>query len=273
MHGSTASLRLLGAGLLAATGAACSDPPPLEPLARVDLRAATGQADARVIGVAIDGAGARTLLDEQQGLYRLDADGRATALRSLAAFPDPGVEVRPPYTDLVALGPDRFALTAIGDGFLLDLTAGTMAQYFCYEPGGFPDDQEQRTSALTYDPAADRLYAQPRTFDLDGNLLRSELAAYAADTGADLSWQALPLGLDAGGLVVAPGGGALVLGAGSTLHRYDLARAELSTAADLERYGVTAIAGLALDTTTGTLVVIDGADDELVELDPAALGL
>lgn len=255
--------------LLTVLAPACADPSP-EPVARrVDLRAAAGLAAPQVAGVAVEPDGARLVLDADAGLYRVTPDGTATLVRSLAALPTPDVPVRPPFTDLVALGDGRFALTAIGDGYLLDLGADTMRQYFCYEPGGFPEDEEQRTTAVAYDPAIDRLYAQPRTFDATGALVRSELATYAGDTGADLAWRSLPDDLDAGGMIV--DGGDLVLGAGSRLYRYDVDAYTLTATDDLARFGVERVAGLGLDVAAQRLIVVDGARAELVELDLAAL--
>lgn len=260
------TVRCLPVLSLTLLAAACGDPEPSEPVAaRVDLRVALAAADASPVGVAIDAAGARMVLDEQAGLYRITPDGQATLVRTLAALPEPGVPIRPPFTDLVALGDGRFALTAIGDGFLLDLAADTMRQYFCYEPGGFPEDQEQRTAAVAYDAAAGRLYAQPRTFDVDGNFVRTEVASYDSTTGADLSWSALPDEFNAGGMV-APGGDVLLLGAGRRLHRYDVATSTLSPVEDLGRFGVSSIDGLALDPVAHTLVVVDRSADELIEI-------
>lgn len=253
--------------------AACGDTEPSEPVAaRVDLRTAFAAADASPVGVAIDADGARLVLDEQAGLYRIAPDGQATLVRSLAALPDPGVPIRPPFTDVVALGEGRFALTAIGDGFLLDLPADTMRQYFCYEPGGFPEEQEQRTSAIAYDATAGRLYAQPRTFDGDGNFLRTEVASYDSATGADLTWRALQGEFSAGGMV-ALGGDALLLGAGRELHRYDGTTFVLSPIENLGRFGVTSIDGLAIDPIAHTLVVVDRSADELIEIALADLAL
>ena len=256
--------------LLAVIAPACTDPEPAEPVARrVDLRAATGLTEPRVAGVAIEPGGARLVLDDAAGLFRIAPDGTATLVRALAALPTPDVPVRPPFTDVVALGDGRFALTAIGDGYLLDLGAETMRQYFCYEPGGFPEDEEQRTTAVTYDPITDRLYAQPRTFDAAGNLLRSEIAAYARDTGADVAWRSVPDDLDAGGMVADADG--LLLGAGHRLYRYDLASYTLTAVDDLARFGVERVAGLGLDAAGQRLVVVDGARAALVELDLAAV--
>jgi hypothetical protein len=267
---STRWLSPLGLSLLLA---ACGSPPtePEEPLARTDLRAATGQADARPVGVTVAGDGTRFVLDEQAGLYRMGLDGSAQLVLAIGDLPG-AAEVRWPLTDIVALGPNLFALTAIGDGFLLDVAERTMARHFCYEPGGFPTDQEQRTNALAFDPATDRLYAQPRTSE-DGVLVRSELAMFARPNGADLRWDPLPDDVDAGGLAVLPGADALLLGAGGRLLRFDLATSRLTTVEDLRRFGVTTIDGLTLDAAAQTLLVLDGADDELIELDLAQLTL
>lgn len=257
-------LPVLGLSLLGA--AACAEPDAPAPVAvRIDLRAALAASDASPVGVALDADGARMILDEQAGLYRLAPDGQATQVRALAALPDPGVQIRPPFTDVVALGDGRFALTAIGDGFLLDLAADTMRLYFCYEPGGFPDEQEQRTAAVAYDAAGGRLYAQPRTFDVDGNFLRTEVASYDSTSGADVDWRALPGRFDAGGMV-ALGGDVLLLGAGRQLHRYEIATSTLSSVEDLGRFGVRSIDGLAIDPVAGRLVVVDRSADELVEI-------
>ena len=141
--------------------------------ARASLARVGWEADryaAKSLGEAVK-TGKTCVLDDAAGLYRVAPDGTAALVRALAALPTPDVPVRPPFTDVVALGDGRFALTAIGDGYLLDLGADTMRQYFCYEPGGFPEDEEQRTTAVTYDPVAARLYAQPRTFDAAGALV------------------------------------------------------------------------------------------------------
>lgn len=249
---------------------ACGDSPP-EPVARrVDLRAATGVTTPKVAGVAAELGGARVILDEDAGLFRLAPDGTATRLRAIDELPTPDVPVRPPFTDLVALGDGQYALTAIGVGYLLDLTADTMRLHFCYEPGGFPDDQEQRAAAVAYDATTGKLYAQPRTFDSDGNLLRSELASYDRATGVDELWRPMPTDFAAGGMY-APGDGGLILGAGARLYRYDYASYELSAVDDLGRFGVSEIAGLAFDSAAGNLIVVDGDRAELVEVPRAEL--
>lgn len=249
---------------------ACGDTPP-EPVARrVDLRAATGVASPQVAGVALAPDGGRVVLDQEAGLFRIAADGTATRLRSIAELPEPDVAIRPPFTDLVALGDDQFAMTAIGVGYLLDLTADTMNLHFCYEPGGFPDDQEQRTAAVAFDATTNKLYAQPQTFDGDGNLLRADVAQYDRATGVDEIWREVPSDFAAGGMY-APGDGGLILGAGSRLYRYDYATYTLTAVDDLARYGVDEVAGLAFDAAAGNLIVVDGQRAELVEVPRAEL--
>src|SRR4051794_14886165 len=102
----------------------CTSPEP-EPVTVVhDLHVAIGAPDIKAVGVAVDPTGARYLLDETAGLYRLDGDA-ATLVLPLVDFPPPNVPLTPPLTDLVALGEGRFAMTAIGDGFVLDLAHHT----------------------------------------------------------------------------------------------------------------------------------------------------
>ncbi len=247
--------------------AACGTTPSAD--RRVDLRAATGDPMSAAVGVAIDPTGARFVFDEHAGLYRFAAGGALELILPLAAMPDPGVVVRPPFTDLVALAPDRFALTAIGDGYLLDVGRRTMTRYFCYLPDGTPDGYDQRTDAVAYDPVAELLYAQPRTYDGAGNLVSSQLASYASATGVDLSWQGVPTATAAGGMVVLPDTG-LVLGDGTRL--LQPVAGELTLVDDLARFGVTGITGLALDPAAGTLLVLDGPGAAVVELDLADLG-
>jgi hypothetical protein len=264
----------LGAALVAALAlaAGCTDDagplpdPPGDPL---DLRVALGAADPLPAGVAVDDAGRRYLFDEGSGLY--EVRGRAL-VRVLArdAMPDPGQPVRPPFTDLVALGDQRFAITAIGDGYYLDVAAGTMRPYFCYEPDELPPDHDQRADAVAFDRAAGLLYAQPRTFDVDGNLIASQVAAYSFQTGVDQAWIGVDLAIAAGGMAMVPGRDRPVLGDRSRLLAVgDGGVTELD---DLARLGVVSIGGLAVDESTGSLLVLDDARDLLVEIALADVG-
>jgi hypothetical protein len=265
-----AAMRATGAVLLVVGVIGCAEQATEVPLDRVELRPAIGAgADVAPVGIAVAPDGRRYVFDEQRGLYRLDGDA-AVAVVPMAQLPDPGVEIRPPFTDLVALAPDVFAITAIGDGFLLDSSALTLTQHFCYEPGGIGDGLTQRTDALAYDAVLDRIYAQPRTFDGD-TITGSQIGGYERASGFDVEWHPLDRDVAAGGMVVMPGVG-LVLGEGDRLDRYDLATDEVDRLDDLGRFGVGSIQGLAVDAAASTLLVLDGAADAVIEIELARLG-
>ena len=124
---------------------------------------------------------------------------------------------------------------------------------------------KQRTDAVAFDAATGKLYAQPRTFDAEQQVLRTELASFSRETGVDLEWRPLPDDLDAGGLAVVDAD-RLVLGAGPRLYRYDLGASELAQIDHLAGFGVTEITGLTVDPAARTLLVLDGGRDELVEI-------
>lgn len=252
-------------GSLALAGACTEAGPPggPEPRGPIDLTSVIGDLP-QPVGVAVDPSGARWLFDEWRGLYRFDADGDFEWVLRIDELPTPDVPVRPPYTDLVAIGEGRFAITAIGDGYLLDTRLATMQQYFCYVPDELPPDYDQRTDAVTYDPVAKVLHAQPRTFE-EGTLVASQLATYSYQTGVDLEWHTLDLSVAAGGMAMLPGVDGPVLGQGATLWRRD-GDGALVEHADLSRHGVVNIDGLALDAAAGTLLVVDNVADRLVEV-------
>jgi hypothetical protein len=186
------------AGLLSLVLGACTDAPADDPPGpksqpvRIDLRAATGIADLKPVGVTVDLSDNRYFLDEQLGIFRFDADGRASGtmgMDELTAIKTPVVQL--PYTDLVYLEDGHFALTAVNDGFLLNSVARTLTQFFCYVPDGTPSWLWQRTDALAYDSIGNRIYAQPRTYDTEGVLQSTEMAAYDRQTGVLTDWYVL----------------------------------------------------------------------------------
>ncbi len=244
------------------------DPMPEQPVGRVDLRPLFGTTDdLRPIGVAVGANGARYVLDERLGLYQLDAT--AIEVVSMAAMPTPDEALVLPLTDLVALGPDVFGVTAIGDGFLLDTAKSTLQQHFCYLPEGTPVELTQRTDALTYDPDRGLLFAQPVTFQPDGTRVSSQIAAYQRDTGTDVAWYTIPVDVTATGMVMIDG--ELVLAIGTELARFDSGTSTLTDRIDLGRYGIEAIDGLAYDATNQRLVVADATTDAVFEVPRANL--
>jgi hypothetical protein len=247
---------------------------PEDPVARLPLAPLFGDADVMPVGVAVAPDGKRFILDEQRGLSRLDGD-RATSIVSMSSMWPSDQPLELPVTDIVALGPDLFAVTALNDGFLLDTRAQTLTQHFCYLPGDDGDTPRvisQRTDALAYDSAAQRLWAQPRTFDAVGTFQFGQIAQYDRTTGMDLSWHPVTDDVHATAAVFLPDRG-LVLGQGQYLLAFDPAADTLTRLDDLSRYGIHSIDGLAFDAVSGLLVVADGTTDEVVDLDVTQLSL
>ena len=155
---------------------------PEQPLARLDLRAAMQTtADISPVGLAIAPDGKRFVFEETEGLFRLEGD-LAVSVVPMSAMPDPGptAPIKLPFTDLVAIAPNVFALTAIGDGYFLDTSAMTLQQRFCYLPDEVPRSLTQRTDGIAYDAASGKLYAQPVTYDAAGTFQYAQVAAYEA---------------------------------------------------------------------------------------------
>jgi hypothetical protein len=262
-------MRIHGIAVVVVAGCGTDSPSPFEPRSSVDLRVAMASgADVNPIGVSVTPDGQRFVFDESLGLYRIDGTAAIEVVR-MDQMPAPIVPIQLPFTDVVAIAPGVFALTAINDGFLLDTTQMTMTQHFCYVPEGTPPSLTQRTDAIAYDPELDQIYAQPRTYEPNGNLLGSQLADYRRDTGGLLDWREVGFDVAAGGMAVVPGLG-LVFGQGSLLDAYDLSKPQIASAkrvTDLGGLGVSSIQGLAYDASTDTLLVLDGSTDQLVEID------
>ncbi|MBA3540825.1 MAG: hypothetical protein H0T79_14530 [Deltaproteobacteria bacterium] len=254
--------------VVVATG--CAEEPKA-PLARVDLRVALGADAVDPVGVAIAPDGGRFVFDRALGLYQITESG-AVAVVPMSALPDPGIELKLPFTDITAISPGVFALTAIGDGFLLDTAAMTLTQHFCYLPTGLPADYTQHTDAIAYDAELERLYAQPVTFDAEGVLQWSQVASYSRDTGDSIEWYSVDAQVAATAMVIVPGAG-LVLGQGAQLAGVDLTTGQRMPLDSLERFGIQSIDGLAVDRARGTLIVVDSTSDELVEIELASLTL
>jgi hypothetical protein len=255
-------------------GCATEQDKPEAPAARFELRPFFSGYDVNPIGLAITSDGKRFVFDESFGLYRIDGD-QLTPILSLEQMPMPDKPMRLPVTDLVALAPNLFAMTAIGDGFLLDTTAMTLTQHFCYVPDGgdgIPTSITQRTDAIAYDAVADKLYAQPLTYDAAGELQYAQVARYNRATGVDEFWGDAPAGTAATGSVFLPGVG-LVLGQGAQLSRFDLTTNTTILLDDLTRYGVASIDGLAVDPASNTLVVVDKVMDAVFDIDLARISL
>lgn len=190
-------------------------------------------ADAELVGVAITPNGTRYVLDQRSGLYRVDAAGTVLVFNTTGLT---DIE----FTDIVALDDTRFALTAENDGFLFDLSTGSLTSYFCYLPDPQPGANDnansdpvvpvsvsqalrlagvavsQHTDAVAFNPNTRRLFAQPRTTRLDtGGIAGSELFVFEQGGAEPVSVLPLDSGFAAKGMAVIAD--RLFLGSGSTL--------------------------------------------------------
>jgi len=238
-------------------------------------------ADAQLVGVAITPNGKRYVLDQRSGLYRMEAAGAVLVFNTTGLA---GLE----FTDIVALDDARFAVTAENDGFLFDVSTGSLSSYFCYLPsprnpgagGGGPSQPvvpisvsqtlqlagiavSQRTEAVAFNPNTGRLFAQPRTTRLDtGDIAGSELFVFEQAGGEPVSVFPLESGFVAKGMVAVAD--RLFLGSGSSLWEAALDGAltpvgEFDSSIDL--------GGMAL-APDGMLWVLDGKGRRLVKFDP-----
>jgi len=247
----------------------------------VDL-SAWFDADSELVGVAVDEAGIRYVLDAANGLYRLGTGGaRELVLDARTLEQRYGISRALELSDVVAYGPDRFLVTASDDGFLLDLWAGTFASYFCYLPPIDSDEapapvvsvsQElqlegipvtQRTESVAYNTLTGEIFAQPQTRRLDlpnGEVAGSELFVFSGTGGQPLSVQPLAdLQFSAGGMIARDN--RLLLGSGHAL--YELSGPDVHLIRTLEDDLV--ITGMALD-RDDSLLVLDGPGRRLFDL-------
>jgi hypothetical protein len=271
--------------LIALAGAALACGPvdhepstPIE-ITRSSLSAVLGD-DVQPTGMAIDEeSGQRYFLDPALGILEALDTGEVVVRWS----PPPEL---PELTDLCAVGGGRFVAAANGDGYVIDIAAGTARQHFCLEPGGDPGFDpgfdpgapaalDHLNRAVACDIEAGLIYGQPQTVPQEGEPLpiRSEMASYRLSTGADVDWVLLPEATyHAGGMTVLESG-RILLGAGSTISLYDASTQVLTQLADLSRSGVQRIEAITIDRAAGTIELVDGGAEELVSVPLAALGL
>ncbi len=278
----TSTLTLLtSALLLSACTAEAPTPAPDRAADRTDLRAALGVSSLTPTGVTIEpGTGRVLVLDADRGIFEVTPDGQANLVWGLERLEAYGVPVASPFTDLVAVEAGVIALTAISDGFLLDLGADSFEQHFCYEPGWeeepppFEERAIQVTDAVAFDAHTGRILAQPRTIVGDdfGAPVEAFVSTYDRSSGADIQWFSLPSAdFKAGGMAIEPEG-TVLLGQGSALYRHDPTEGTLTLIQDLSPWGIRAIEGMALDAERGALLIIDGDTEALVRISMAEIG-
>lgn len=189
------------------------------------------------------------------------------------------------FLDLVAVGGGEIAMTATSDGFLVNLDDGTLRQHFCYLPGWQEEgggDPIQVATALAYDPQSDLIFAQPRTIENGGwgEISESLISVHDGPTGVDEHWWSVDdIEFLAQGMVVLERGRdvdspRLLLGVDATLFVFDADQRVVSARYDLaEQLNVGAITGMAMDRNTDSLLVLDGGNRHVLELDLDALDL
>ncbi|MEM9074306.1 MAG: hypothetical protein AAGE52_37780 [Myxococcota bacterium] len=223
-----------------------------------------------LVGVTVDPeTNQRFVLSAAGELFR-EQDGEWSLFQTLPP-------VGSGLTDIAALGNDRFAVTAMSNGYLFDAQTGELALHFCYEPGGWEDEPQlaQLSDSLAYDAERERIYAQPRTLDLfSGTASESFFSAYDRAGGEDLEWWIHPdVTFHPTGIAVDPQGNGvtatLFVTSGDTLLSFDGDTAELIATADLSDLGLDTaqIRGLAVDAEA--LLVLEapvGGEARLVEI-------
>ena len=255
-------------------------PLPVVPDVSIDLAEALGVIDAEVVGVTVDPlTGQRYVLDQFEGIFELAADGSAILLSSIEDLPVPAILPRSLWTDFVAMGEGRFALTALSDGYLLDLAQDTMVEYFCYEPGDMLWEQQQLTHSVTFDPQRGVLYAQPITFEEGGFespvALFSSIGEYSLEGGQPSSWFDLDDTTFLAGGAAVDGDGTLLLGRGVEVYRFDpwsgqqpelVGQLPARTGSASQLLAAPRIEAMAVDVSNGELLVVDASVDQLLTM-------
>jgi hypothetical protein len=244
--------------------AACSAFPTPEGLAIVEQ---TRIPDHMIVGVAVSPeTGAIHVLDAWDGVYAVE-DGTLKLVASPTVLERDGEDLRP-FTDLVSLGDDQFAVTVRNDGLLLDLAAQTTRQHFCYLPGSDLDWEPQQpvsqlTHAVAYDPVSDVIFAQPQTF-VGRSLDSAQVGIYDRTAGGQPEgWFELRRD-DVAATGMIWDATRLVLAEGSRLSTYSLGDDRPEPFADLsDALGDATIEGMAVDARDRLVVV---TRDQLVVL-------
>ncbi|MEM9195088.1 MAG: hypothetical protein AAGF12_38305 [Myxococcota bacterium] len=219
-----------------------------------------------VVGIAVEGTSDRLFALSATGVLSVFENQAWREVWRAVEVPEGG------FTDIAALGQERFAITGVSDGYLIDLADGELQSHFCYEPGfwdpmEFGEPAVQVSEAVAYDAATDTLYAQPQDRP-QANMsqsFRSQVASYDRVSGADLSWWDLgDPGFTARGLAVDDT--TLLLGADTGIYRFDPANGAMDEVVDLASLGVMQIEGFSLD-GNGHWWVLDSGSSQILEID------
>jgi hypothetical protein len=210
-------------------------------------------------GVSIDPVdGSLVLLDSYEGLFTLDGEQIANHATLVVDW------MEMPYTDVAALGDGKYAYTIQNDGLLYDANTREASVYFCYEPGFMAEEAFQITNSLAFDVVRQKLIAQPQSYD-EGGLFEAQVAEFNLSGGQPVGWHVLEKSeFSAGGMAIDNDG--LLLGGQDIIYSYAYGDRAPKPLVNLSTLGIEHIEGMAL-TEDGHLFIIDGQDQELVELE------
>lgn len=231
----------------------------------IDLLEHFGQPRMRAVGVTVDpDSGERFLLDADLGLLYFDDDGYEVQASIEQLLGDSGIVPESDFTDVAACGQGRFLMTARNDGFRYDSWSGSFQQHFCYLPDivqATYNGAGQITGAVGCDDT--RIFAQPQTFDVAGDLLFSQVGIWDFDSGEELRWFDLTEDTFLAGGLVPWGDDRLLFVEDGALHEFDLASGALSFRFSLAALGIFQSDGLAHDRMRGQLLILDGGNSRL----------
>jgi hypothetical protein len=277
--------RLLSLTLVAVFAACEGRPDPVPPVpvkptpadlvvGRTSLDEATHHQAGSFTGLAVDASGERLALDATHGIYRVTDGSLRLSFESrtfASRFP---TGVVPLFEDMAVIDANRVVLIAKNDGYVFEVGSEKLLNRFCYLPGDIQDqypDAWQLSRSVGYDPADQKIYAQPQTFSSAGTVIRSELGQFSPELSNPLEWQRLgDTAYNAGGMAVASRS-VIYLGQGAILNLYDASTQRFVKSWNLAERGIASIDGLALDNANHSLLVLDGVHRELVELRLSAL--
>ena len=245
--------------LLAGCSEARLAPGPDDVVSRIDL-----SAEGDLVGVAVEPDSGRRLALVSDRLFVLDGD----TYTALDVQPELGG-----FTDVVALGDGKVALSMRSNGYLFDTVTGALTLHFCYEPGWEEWDQEfQITHSLGFDIDRGLIVAQPRTATLAApdDVLASFVSTYVASSGTTEQFYTLPeTDYRAGGMSV-PGADQIWLATDDHLDSYEVGADRPKRFAELSEAGVVQAEGLAIDDVADTVLVAD-VYGEVIEIRRDAL--
>jgi hypothetical protein len=247
-----------------APGAAVSTPTSSR-VESIDLLEHFEQTRMRAVGVTVDpDSGERFLLDADLGLLYFDDDGYELQASIEQLLGDTGIVLESAFTDVAACGQGRFLMTARNDGFRYDSWSGSFQQHFCYLPDivqATYNGAGQMTGAVGCDDT--RIFAQPQTFDVAGDLLFAQVGTWDLESGEELQWFDLTEDTFLAGGLVPWGDDALLFVEDGALHEFDLVSGALTFRFSLADLGIFQSDGLAHDRMRGQLLILDGGSSRL----------